>query len=374
MILNEGYDKTGRVDSAGGKYIRIDGQALLDTSMGVGTHIFGHGALIPQVKKALDQGTLFTAPNKIADECAELLTVTTGFRNFVFCNTGSEATMRCIRIARAYTGRDKIALFEGCWHGTHDWNLALYSEGIPQAVKDLVITLPFTKKSFDRIGQGDIALAMIEPVQASLPLDRREFLNSLKAVCNKTGTALCFDEVISGFRMALGGAAQYFGIKPDLVSYGKIAGGGFPIGIVAGDEVMEIIKKGRGVRMGGTFSANPLTMSACREMLTRLIFSNPYESLHKTIGKLFIKCTNGLENFQIMTLGGMARIIYTDRPIKTLAERDKSELPQEKQVRIRSLALKKGIYLNPNNTIMLSTLHTEEDVFTIKEILRESFQ
>lgn len=364
MILNEGYDSTERADKAKGKYIYVNNKWVLDTSMCVGTHIFGHGALTPFMKKVLNKGTLFTLPNKITDECAELLQQATKFNHFVFCNTGSEATLRCIRIARAYTGRDKIILFEGCWHGTHDWNLALYSEGIPQAVKDMVIVLPFSEKALERLDQKDIALVMIEPIQSSLPLNRKDYLNLLRKKCTDTGTILCFDEVISGFRMAIGGAAQYFNIKPDLVAYGKTIGGGFPIGIVGGDDVMNIIKKG--VRMGGTFSANPLTMNACKYVLKKLLVYSPYKKIHDTMALLSEIKTDVL---QIIVLGGMARVLFTNKKINSIKDRNENELSLNIQKQIIRQLLNKGMYLAGNNTIMFSDLHTNKDVDCIKNYL-----
>jgi glutamate-1-semialdehyde 2,1-aminomutase len=363
--MNEVYDVSERADQSKGKYIRVNNRWLLDTSMGAGTHLFGHCEFNKSIKKALDKGSLYIIPNKIADECDYLLQQITKFSKFAFCNTGSEATLRCIRIAREYTNRDKIVLFEGCWHGTHDWNLVLYSKGIPQAVKDMVVVLPMDDSAIQRISQGDIAIVMVEPVQSSLPINQQEFLSKLRNICTKSNTVLCFDEVISGFRMAMGGATEYYGIKPDLVSYGKIIGGGLPIGIVGGDDVMDVIKKG--VRMGGTFSANPLSMSACRLMLNKLIEKQPHFNLHNVMAQLQIKT----DLLQIIVLGGMARLIFTNKSIHTIKERNENELPIDKQKNIIQQIRANGIYINSNNAIMLSTKHTSRDVTKLKESLKE---
>lgn len=365
MIYNEDYDKLNRAERALGKHLKINGKWVLDTSMGAGTHLFGHGTFIKNASKSLKNGTLFIVPNKLAEEVSELLRETTKFKSFVFCNTGSEATMRCIRIARAYTGRDKIAFFEGYWHGTHDWSLTTYSKGIPQAVKDLVTILPFNDESFNVIEKRDIAIAMIEPIQSSLPINRQEFLNKLKNVCNKTGTVLCFDEVKSGFRSSLGGASEFLGIKPDLAAFGKIVGGGFPIGIIGGDSIMEIIKTG--VRMGGTFSANPLSMTVAKDVLKKLIKENIYKKLNSVSAELY---TLG-HNYQILSLGNLAKIIFTKKLITSCKERDTLEISKELQLEIRNKALSKGIYINSSNAMELSILHTLEDVQLIKEVVCE---
>jgi glutamate-1-semialdehyde 2,1-aminomutase len=368
--MNECYDNTERATEAIGKYIKVDNKWLLDTSMGAGTDIFGHGTILKSIKKEINKGSIFIVPNKLTDECGELLHETTGFNKFAFCNTGSEATLRCIRIARAYTGRDKIALFEGCWHGTHDWNLVQYSDGIPQAVKDMVVILPFTNEAIERISKKDIALVMVEPIQASLPINRKDFLNRLRRTCTETGTVLCFDEVISGFRMALGGASEYYNVKPDLVAYGKIIGGGLSIGAVGGNSVMEMIKKGeKGVRMGGTFSANPLTMAVCKNILKMLIKNNPYEQIHSVMKELEEVRT---DKFHFIVLGGMARLMFVKqatKQINSLQERDNNELSKETQNIIISELRKKGLYINSNHNFYFSTKHNFNDVQMIKESL-----
>jgi glutamate-1-semialdehyde 2,1-aminomutase len=365
-ILNEGYSDATRAIAAQNQYINIDDKWVIDTSMGAGTHIFGHGAANNIIKKAINNGSLLIVPNRVADECGELLYEVTGFNKFVFCNTGSEATLRSIRIARAYTGRDKIILFKGCWHGTHDWALTSYSRGIPCAVKDMVLILPLAKQSLERLQQRDIAMVMIEPIQSSLPIDQKAFLMQLREVCSKTGTVLCFDEVISGFRTALGGVSEYFNIVPDLVTYGKIIGGGLPIGIVGGNDVMDVIKIG--VRMGGTFSANPLAVTACKSVIKSLIKTNPYKSLHKMVAKLSAVKSNTL---QVITLGGMARLLFTTKHIKSIEERDNNELPKEKQQQILLNLRKRGIYVNSNNAIMLSTKHSGSNIKKILTCLEE---
>ena len=361
-VLNEGYSDHRRVSSATGCNIKINGKWLLDTSMGYGTHILGYGFANERIRQALDWGTLYSFPNILADKCGELLNQATGFENFVFCNSGSEATLRAIRLARAYTQRDKIAFFEGGWHGTHDWNLVNYSEGIPQSVKDQVIYLPYTDDAFEILRKERPALVMVEPIQGSLPLDRGNFLYVLRKITQQYDVVLCFDEIISGFRSSLGGASELYGIRPDLACYGKIIGGGFPIGILAGDSIM----KTSGVRWGGTFSGNPITMTGAIAVLEYLLNNNIYYDLKKNTESLIGTKTDKL---QVIGFGNICRLLFTNRSISTLQERDNYELPKTEQNKILDRFMELGLFIQKNHLIHFSIFHTPEKVRFIKECL-----
>ena len=327
-IYNEGYDGS-LVSGAKDTKIKIDGKWLLDTCMGCGTHIFGHP------KRIVFEGSpLYAHPNRLAIEAGELLKKSTGFEHFIFANSGTEATMKAIRLARSYTGRDKVAFFEGHWHGSQDYNLASYSKGIPQAVKDLVLVLPFTDKAFETIEKEKPALVMIEPVQGADPVCRVDFLKRLRNVTKRNKVLLCFDEVITGFRMALGGMSEVLGITPDLVTYGKTLGGGVPIGVIGGNEVIE----SNDVFMGGTFSANPLQISQCIKTLKRLIDEKPHKKL--------LELTGGLKSENIKVCLNMAKV---------------QKVPERLN----------GVYLNKNRMILLSTKHTKKDVEFIKRAFNE---
>jgi len=362
-IYNEGYDKQLRASQAKGSYIKVNGKWLIDTSMGCGTHLLGHNFSRDVIKNALSGGSLFSTPNYLADKCGDLLHEATGFDKFVFCNSGSEATLRAIRIARAYTGRDKIALFKGCWHGTHDWNLALYSKGIPQAVKDLVIVLPVTNDAFDIIRSEKPAVVMIEPIQGSLPIGRKTFLTDLKATCNRYGAVLCFDEVISGFRSALGGASELFDITPDLVTYGKTIGGGFPVGVVGGNSVMDTIKTG--VRMGGTFSANPVTVNACANILEYLL---KHKDLYDNLPQIEPFKTDRL---QVISCGNIHRLLFTNQICSSVSMRDEFELDKVTQQEIVDKLRSKGIFIGDNRLLLFSTQHTATQIRHIVKELNE---
>lgn len=356
-IVNEGYEHVDRSYAAKGKYIKINDRWCLDLANGAGANIFGHN------NGSKYKSNLFIAPNHFADKAAEYLHEATGFDKFCFCNSGSEATLRAIRLARAYTNRIKILVFDGCWHGTHDYNLALYSQGIPQVIKDMVICMPPDQSALDRLDEKDIAICMIEPIQAALPIDRKDFLWELKKKCTATGTVLCFDEIISGFRVALGGATELFSIKPDLVCYGKIIGGGFPIGVVGGDVIMDMVGS---VRMGGTFSANPVTMKSCIDVLEKLIgFDyNYFWDICKELNTIKTK------SLQIMEFFGMAKLLYTAEKINSIKERDRLEVSVSKDY-IRQELLKRDIYIASNNNIMFSIKNNLKDVKVISEALHD---
>lgn len=364
-IINELYDEDLRATAATGCNIKINGHWVLDTQMGSGTHILGHGFTNGIILKNLNAGSLFIAPNRIADLCGDALHHTTGFNKFIFANSGSEATMKALRIARAFTERDKIGVFIGHWHGSQDYNLVDCSLGIPRAVKDIVEILPLDDRAFDVIKKKELACVIIEPVQSSCPVNRQEFLNKLREITLATGTLLIFDEVITGFRLALGGGAEYFKIRPDIACYGKIVGGGFPVGVIAGDGALDIVKMG--VRMGGTFSGNPVTANACLEMLTNLINKEPHKEIEENLSILDDLKSDKL---QVKRVGTMARLIFTPREVNSVRERDEFEAPYVCQKKMMAKLLRAGIYIGSNKLILPSILHTKEKINLIKECLK----
>ena len=254
-IQNEGYSNPKIVVSKSYDcYIEdIDGNRYIDTTIGSGTHILGHSSSIVNnaIKKQIEKGILFTTSNDIAYEASELINKAyPTLESVVFCNSGSEATMRAARIARAFTKRDKIAIFSGAWHGGNEQFLYDHnfenesheashkSSGIPDSFKDAVIVLPYnTEEAFEIIEKNKdyLAMVIIEPSQGSNPRDdMKDFLLRLRLITNKYEIVLCFDEMITGFRIGYGGCQEYYNIEADLVTYGKTVGGGLPIGVVAG--------------------------------------------------------------------------------------------------------------------------------------------
>ncbi len=277
------------VDSAEGPCLTdVDGNEYIDLTGGFGPMVLGNKpsvveeALHEQVRKGWHFG-IPSAPQqhlanivKEASPCAD---------HVVFCNSGSEATMFAIRAARAFSGKQKVGLFDGSYHGAHDYALVkvdsksdrsrpaatFLGAGVPSVVADdLTVTLPYRNETaFEIIREqkDELALVMIEPVQSSNPrLDSGEFLHGLKKVCEECNVLFMLDEVITGFRIEYGGCQSYYDIKPDLATYGKAVGGGLPIGAIAGrEDIMNTFSGKDGapyIFTGGTFSGNPLTMAA----------------------------------------------------------------------------------------------------------------
>jgi glutamate-1-semialdehyde 2,1-aminomutase len=275
------------IESAqGARVTDIDGNSYIDLTMGFGPHILGHSPAVVRDALARQLGRCWHTGihNAMQERLARLIVEASPCADSVmFCNSGTEATMYAIRAARGFTGKPRIAVFEGCYHGAHDYAVVggdrrsprsepgawVRGKGIPPGVADTVMVLPYRDQhAYELIERhrDELALVMIEPVQSSNPrLDNREFLAGLAEACRKNGVLLMFDEVISGFRIAYGGCQELYGLAPDLATYGKIVGGGIPVGAVAGRrDVMKMFTmqgSSNCVFSGGTFSGNPLTMA-----------------------------------------------------------------------------------------------------------------
>jgi glutamate-1-semialdehyde 2,1-aminomutase len=408
FILNTGYEEAKlHIAKAYGCFIEdFSGNVYIDTALGAGTHILGHAnpIIAEELARQAKNGTLYILPNKHTYEVGGLLSRTIPhFDSFVFCNSGSEATIRLVRIARAYTGKKKIAMFSGGWHGGNDMLLfeddyssdteqplpVFKSGGLPQEIMDMTLMLPYNSNAaFDLIEhhKNELAMVIIEPSQGSNPRDDvGTFLNKLRKVTSKYDILLCFDEIITGFRIALGGCQEYCGIEADMVAYGKTLGAGVSIGMVAGtNKVMKVVN-GNGqekpVFMGGTFSANPLAMCISKTVLKHLTENrqNIYPMLNEN-GKYLRDTINQfcIDNeipVRMMGIGSMSRMIFTEIPIKSRRDRDKYELDDNLQKLFYSyLRLKKGVHISDNRIIFLSTAHKKEHIEKIIRSIIESLE
>lgn len=261
----------------------VDGREYIDYCMGYGPLILGHApeAVVKAVREQLEKGTLYGTPTEQEVELAELICEAVPCAEMVrLVNTGTEATMSAIRVARGFTGRKKIVKFEGCYHGANDYVLVKAgsgattfgmpkSLGIPEETTRNTLVLPYNDvKSFEgtieREGD-DIASVFVEPVigNAGVILPRDGYLKRIRELTKERGIVLIFDEVITGFRLAFGGAQEYYGVIPDMVTLGKVMGGGFPIAAFGGrKEIMEMIAPSGKVYQAGTFSGNPISVVA----------------------------------------------------------------------------------------------------------------
>ncbi len=387
-IMNEGYDSvvSERYVSSASKHLvkRESGKTFIDLGMAGGSAILGHSH--PEIRKAVETqlklGSLFTQPNRLAHEYCKIISPALGdLSNIVFCSTGSEATMRAIRIARACTGRNKIGIFAGGWHGSHDFLLVeeqlsspankprpkLKSAGTPAALLEDILFLPYNNDAalglISRHAE-DLAMVFIEPVQGSNPQeDIGPFLQKLRSVCSEQNILLGFDEIITGGRLSLAGGKDFFNVSPDISTYGKIYGGGLPLGLVAGtDTVMNCIRAKNPVFLGGTFSANPLSLAAGATTLS-ILKSEP--EIYETLDNAGTRIADELNDFclargidgQVSRCSSMFRFIFTSKNVTDRRNRDTLEASEIVQRRFYNTLEENGLSTGTNRINFLSTFH-----------------
>jgi len=310
-------------------------------------------------------------------------------------NSGTEATMSCIRLARAFTRRDKIIKFDGCYHGHVDALLVKAgsgalthgqpsSAGVPPAFVDRTISLPFNdpellRKAF-RENTNQIAAVILEPIPANAGLyfAKEKFLSVLREECTRNGALLIFDEVISGFRVARGGAQEIYGVKPDLTALGKVIGGGLPVGAFGGRaEIMDQLSPDGPVYQAGTLSGNPLAMAAGLAQLHELERINGWKLLDE-LGAQFEKLAldaiaKAKLDIIFHRLGSMFCLLFAAGPIIDLAGAQRSDLKMF--ARFFHACLERGVYFAPSQfeTGFISTAHTAEDIDRTGAVVREAF-
>jgi glutamate-1-semialdehyde 2,1-aminomutase len=309
-------------------------------------------------------------------------------------NSGTEATMSCIRLARAFTERDKIIKFDGCYHGHADALLikagsgALThgqpsSAGVPGAFAELTISLPFN--STDLVGKAfhenknQIAAVILEPIPANAGLyfPRENFLSVLREECTRNGALLIFDEVITGFRVARGGAQEIYRIKPDLTVLGKIIGGGLPVGAFGGRaEIMDQLSPDGPVYQAGTLSGNPLALTAGLAQLRELERINGWKLLEESGTQFEQVARDAIENAKIELtfhrLGSMFCVFFGAGPVVDLATAQRSDL--KTFARFFHSCLMRGVYFAPSQfeTAFISTAHTPDDIERSGAVIREA--
>lgn len=366
-----------------------DDQRYIDYVGSWGPMILGHAyqPVIDAVKNSLDNGLGFGAPTEVetllANKVCEIMPSIEMLR---MVNSGTEATMSAIRLARGYTGRDKIVKFEGCYHGHSDSLLVKAgsgaltlgepnSPGVPASLAEHTITLNFNdlasvEQAFSEIGD-QVACIIVEPVAGNMNciLPVAGFLQGLRDICDQYQTVLIFDEVMTGFRVALGGAQQAFGITPDLTTLGKIIGGGLPVGAFGGKkEIMQQIAPLGPVYQAGTLSGNPLSMQAGLAMLNAL--TNSPEIYQQLAAKsefltLGIEAVAQAAGIAVATsyIGGMFGIFFTDQPLVT-SFAQATACDTERFALFYQGMLKEGIYLAPSayETGFMSAATSQADI------------
>ncbi|MEA2562144.1 MAG: hypothetical protein QOH06_3648 [Acidobacteriota bacterium] len=386
------YPIVGR-SSAGSRFQDVDSNEYVDLAMGFGVNLFGHSPdfITRALEEQLRRGVQIGPQSDLAGEVAELISELTQMERVVFCNSGTEAVMTALRLARAVTGREKIASFVGSYHGSFDGTLArgLSRNGepvsvplapgvLPGMVKDVLLLDYATPSSLELLERraGELAAILVEPVQSRRPgLRPQEFLQALRRLAERSGATLIFDEVITGFRIHPGGAQAWFGVQADLATYGKVIGGGMPIGVVAGKSAYLDAIDGGGWSFGddsspqagktffaGTFCKHPLSMAAARAVLRRMKAEGPelQRVLNEKTSRLAARLNEVFARagapIQVTHFGSLFRFefdaeaIWSDLFFYHLAE--------------------KGVYVWEGRTCFLSTAHTEADLQHIVRAVR----
>jgi glutamate-1-semialdehyde 2,1-aminomutase len=371
----------------GAKIWDVDGKEYIDYVGSWGPAILGHapGAVVNAVREAATRGLSFGIPNPLEVEMAELICDwMPSIEKVRMVNSGTEATMSCIRLARGFTGRDRIVKFDGCYHGHVDGLLVKTgsgalthgqpdSAGVPQAFADLTISLPFNNTDLVRKAfaehKGKIAAVIVEPVPANagLYLPSEDFLSILRNECTTNGAVLILDEVITGFRLARGGAQEIYGIKPDLTALGKVIGGGLPVGAFGGRaEIMDQLSPDGPVYQAGTLSGNPLAMAAGLAQLRELERINGWKLL-EGLGAQFEELTRrAISHAKIDVtfnrIGSMFCLFFATGPVVDVASARRSDL--KTFARFFHACLKRGIYFAPSQfeSGFISTAHTPDDL------------
>jgi glutamate-1-semialdehyde 2,1-aminomutase len=364
-----------------------DDNEFIDFCCSWGPLILGHNnsKIYNSVMAAMQNGASFGAPTRLENELAELILSRNPFIDRMrFVSSGTEAVMSALRLARGYTGRDKVIKFEGCYHGHVDAMLVKAgsglatlgtssSAGVPESFANETLVLPLNDvdalKACIAENKDQIACAIIEPIPANngLLLQEKTFLLALRELCTKHGILLFFDEVISGFRVAFSGAAEYYGIAPDIVTYGKIVGGGLPVGAYgAKNELMSHVAPEGPVYQAGTLSGNPVAMAAGIAQLTECAKPGFYEALaEKTnafVGHINAYAIEKRYNFELVTIGSIFWLSFNGK--KRIRRSDEIDSDMTGFKIIHRELLNRGVYLGPSGYEVgfISAAHDKESL------------
>jgi glutamate-1-semialdehyde 2,1-aminomutase len=373
----------------------VDGNEYIDYVGSWGPAILGHApnVVVDLVCEAATRGLSFGIPNPFEVELAELICQwMPAIEKIRMVNSGTEATMSCLRLARGFTKRDKIIKFDGCYHGHADSLLVKSgsgalthgqpdSAGVPNDLAALTISLPFNDVDLVRkaFHENEIAAVIVEPIPANAGLyfPRDNFLSILREECGKHGALLIFDEVMTGFRVARGGAQEIYGIKPDLTALGKVIGGGLPVGAFGGRaEIMDELSPDGPVYQAGTLSGNPLAMAAGLAQLRELDRIDGWKLLEER-GAQFEKLTRDAiarPKHTFHRIGSMFCLFFAPGPIVDLAGAKRSDL--KAFAKFFHGCLERDVYFAPSQfeTGFISTAHSSDDIERTAEVMTESLK
>jgi glutamate-1-semialdehyde 2,1-aminomutase len=377
----------------------VDGNRFIDFVCSWGPLILGHAhpEVVAAVKEAVERGTTYGAPTELEVALAEKIQQAFPSMEMLrLVNSGTEATMSAIRAARGYTGRKKIVKFEGCYHGHADYLLVKAgsgaatfgipdSAGVPEGTAQDTIVLPYNdieafNKTMDAMGE-EIAAVIVEPIAGNMGvvLPKPEFLAALRQQTEKHGVVLIFDEVITGFRVAYGGAQSLYGIKPDMTCLGKIVGGGFPLAAYGGrKEIMQTVAPLGPVYQAGTLSGNPVAVTAGLKTLEILERDNPYPELERRTKQLTQVISEAAKEaevpVQINQIASMFTVFFTAQPVVDYASARRSDT--QRYARFFHALLERGVYFPPSQfeAAFLSTVHDDEALSFAQDAVRSAMK
>jgi glutamate-1-semialdehyde 2,1-aminomutase len=383
--------------ASGARIEDVDGNRYIDYVTTWGPAILGHAhpSVVAAVKEAAERGMSFGIPNALETELArKICDWVPSVEKVRVTNSGTEATMSAIRLARGFTRRDKIIKFEGCYHGHVDSLLVKAgsgaltlgqpdSAGIPAALAALTLALPFNDiealRSAFAQNKHEIAAVIVEPIPANAGLipPVPGFLEAMRELCTEHGTLLIFDEVMTGFRLGRGGAQELLGVSPDLSCFGKVIGGGLPVGAVGGrGDIMDFLAPLGPVYQAGTLSGNPLAMAAGLAQLKVLEEENIFARLENLGAELEEGVRAALKsanlNYTFYRYGSMFCLFFTSRPVRNLDDARTSDLAHF--ARYFHALLERGVYVAPSQfeTGFVSAAHTLDDLNASAQAVKEA--
>ena len=389
------------IASAEGSHMTdVDGNRYLDFVGSWGPMILGHGneMVLEKVAEACKKGLSFGAATEAEVDMARLICEMVPSMEMVrMVNSGTEAVMSAIRAARGYTGRNKIIKFEGCYHGHSDAMLVKAgsgvmtagvpdSSGVPSgATEDTLLAVYNDLEGVEQLfntWEKEIAAVIVEPVGANMGVvpPKAGFLEGLRKLCTENGSLLIFDEVITGFRLSKAGAQEYFGIQSDLTTYGKIIGGGMPVGAYGGrKEVMEVVSPVGNVYQAGTLSGNPVAMAAG---LAQLHYLNEHPEVYTHLNALGEKLYGGMEKmceelqlpYQVNHVGSLGSLFFTDQPVVDYTSAKTSDT--KKFAEYFRYMLGNGVYIASSQfeAMFISDAHTDEEIQHTLNIMHNYFE
>ncbi len=383
----------------GAKIYDIDGNAYIDYVGSWGPMILGHAhpAVVRAINKAARKGTSYGAPTQAETELAEKIhDAFPSIEKLRLVSSGTEAVMTAIRLARGYKQKDLIIKMAGCYHGHSDSLLvaagsgaaefaAPSSAGIPPIIANLTVVIPYNdvealKKCF-LVHRGQIAAALIEPVAANMgvvPADEG-YLEMLRALCDAEGAVLIFDEVITGFRVARGGAQELYGVRPDITCLGKIIGGGLPLAAVGGQAaILDMLAPTGPVYQAGTLSGNPIATAAANATLDILAKGDCYGKLEAKAGLLAdgLKDASEIAGIPVVInrVGSILSCFFTDRPVRNFEDVKSTDIHQFKKFFAQMLT--QGVYIAPSayEAMFVSLAHSKKDIEKTIDVAKAAFK